>query len=140
APADQGWQRPFFLKHNPDHFRAAVEQNRPLLYKPMQEAVFDGPPAAALRELIRSATERGTRVAVWVTPEGSPIRAWYPERVDRELADFLIDLRASGAVAEDGRAWLPDEAFADGHHAVQTWADEYTQTVTREVVLPAVRR
>jgi hypothetical protein len=140
APIDQGWQRPFFARQNPDHFRAAVEQNRPLLYKPMQEAVFDGAPAAALRELIRTATERGTRVAVWVTPEGSPIRAWYPHRVNRELTDFLTELRASGAVAEDGRAWLPDEAFADGHHAVQAWADEYTRTVTREVVLPAVRR
>jgi len=140
APADQGWQRPFFARQNPDHFRAAVEQNRPLLYKPMQEAVFDGPPAAALRELIRSAEASGTKVAVWVTPEGSPIRAWYPERVNRELAAFLDELRAAGAAAEDGRAWLPDEAFADGHHAIQAWADEYTRTVTREVVLPAVRK
>jgi hypothetical protein len=140
APADQGWQRPFFARQVPDHFRAAIEQNRPLLYRPMQEAVFDGPPAAALRELVRSAVDHGTKVAVWVTPEGSPIRAWYPERVNRELADFLNELRAAGAVVEDGRAWLPDEAFADGHHAVQAWADEYTRMVTREVVLPAVRK
>jgi hypothetical protein len=140
AAADQGWQRPFFVQQNPDHFRAAVEQNRPLLYKPMQEAVFDGPPAAALRELVRSARAGGSSVAVWVTPEGSPIRAWYPDRVNLELAAFLDELRAAGAVAADGRAWLPDEAFSDGHHAVRTWADEYTRTVTRQVVLPAIRR
>ncbi len=79
-------------------------------------------------------------MAVWVTPEGSPIRAWYPERVNEELAAFLNELRAAGAVVQDGRAWLPDEAFADGHHAVQPWADEYTRMVTREVVLPAVRK
>lgn len=140
AAADQGWQQPHFVQHHPAHFRAAVEQNRPLLYRPMQEAVFDGPPANALRALVRSATAGGSSVAVWVTPEGSLIRQWYPERVDRELAAFLAELRETGAVAKDGRAWLPDEAFSDGHHAVRSWADEYTRTVTREVVLPAVRR
>jgi hypothetical protein len=31
AAADQGWQQPFFVQQIPDHFRAAVEQNRPLL-------------------------------------------------------------------------------------------------------------
>jgi hypothetical protein len=139
APADQGWQQPHFVKHNPAHFRAAVEQNRPLLFRPMQEAEFNGPPAAALRALVRSATAGGSAVAVWVTPEGSLIREWYPDRVNQELATFLDELRAGGAIAEDGRAWLPDEAFSDGHHAVRTWSDEYTRKVTREVVLPAVR-
>ena len=138
APADQGWQQPHFIKHNPAHFRAAVEQNRPLLFRPMQEAVFDGPPAAALRELLHSAMAGGARAAVWVTPEGSLIREWYPDRVNRELAAFLKELRAGGAIAEDGRAWLADEAFSDGHHAVRSWSDEYTRTVTRQVVLPAV--
>ena len=139
APADLGWQQPFFVARNPDHFRAAVEQNRALLYDSMQAARFDGPPAAALRDLIRSATEGGTAVAIWVTPEAGPIRAWYPARVNRDLAAFLIELRTSGAIVEDGRAWLPDEAFSDGHHAVRTWADEYTRKVTREVVVPAIK-
>jgi hypothetical protein len=138
APADQGWQRPFFLAQVPDHFTAAVEQNRPLLFQPMQDAIFDGPPANALRELVQSAKQHGTAVAIWVTPEAAPIRAWYPERVNRELATFLTELRSSGAVAEDGRAWLPDAAFSDGHHAVRTWSDAYTRKVTSEVVLPAV--
>jgi hypothetical protein len=140
AAADQGWQQPHFVQHNAAHFRAAVEQNRPLLFRPMQEAVFDGPPAAALRDLVRSATAAGSTVAVWVTPEGSLIRDWYPERVNQELATFLNELRAGGVIAEDGRAWLPDEAFSDGHHAVRAWSDGYTRKVTQEVVLPAVRR
>jgi hypothetical protein len=140
APADLGWQQPHFVAQNPTHFGAAIEQNRPLLYKPMQAAVFDGPPANALRELVRSAHEHGTAVAVWVTPEGSPIRAWYPPHVNAGLAAYLDELRQSGVIAEDGRTWLPDEAFSDGHHAVRTWADEYTRTVTRHVVVAAVQR
>ena len=59
APADQGWQRPFFEEHIPEHFAAAVEQNRPLLFRPMQSAVFNGPPAGALHELVRSAMAEG---------------------------------------------------------------------------------
>jgi hypothetical protein len=55
------------------------------------------------------------------------------------LAKFLDELRAAGAIAEDGRAWLPDDAFSDGHHAVRAWSDRYTRKVTSEVVLPAVR-
>lgn len=140
APADLGWQQPHFLAQNPAHFGAAIEQNRPLLHKPMQEAVFDGPPANALREIVRSAREHGTTVAVWVTPEAAPIRAWYPPNVNAGLAAYLDELRTGGVVAEDGRGWLPDEAFSDGHHAVRTWADEYTRAVTRGVVVPAVRR
>jgi hypothetical protein len=138
AAVDQGWQQPFFVQRNADHFQAAIEQNRPLLFKPMQEAVFNGPPAAALREIVRSAKTAGSAVAVWVTPEGSPFRAWYPERVNQELAAFLNELRSAGAIVADGRTWLPDEAFSDGHHPVRTWADEYTRKVTRGVVLPAV--
>jgi hypothetical protein len=140
APADLGWQQPHFIAQIPDHFAAAIEQNRPLLFQPMQKAVFDGPPANALRELVRSAHEHGTMVAVWVTPEGSPIRAWYPPHVNAGLAAYLDELRSTGVIAEDGRSWLPDEAFSDGHHAVRTWSDEYTRTVTREVVIPAVRQ
>jgi hypothetical protein len=140
TPADQGWQRPFFIAQVPDHFAAAIEQNRPLLFKPMQAAVFDGPPAGALRNLVRSAKEAGTKVAIWVTPEAAPIRAWYPNRVNHDLAAFLAELRAGGVIAEDGRAWLPDEAFSDGHHAVRTWSDRYTERVTGEVVLPAIRQ
>lgn len=138
AAADLGWQPPFFLAHGAAQFGAAVEQNRPLLFRPIHEARFDGPGASAMRELVRSAVAAGTRVAVWVTPEAAPIRAWYPERVDQELAAFLAELRSAGAVVADGRAWLPDEAFSDGHHAVRSWSDEYTRVVTREVVLPAV--
>ncbi|HEX3150581.1 MAG TPA: hypothetical protein VHR66_21065 [Gemmataceae bacterium] len=138
-PADLGWQRPFALAQIPQQFAAAIKQNRKLLFEPMQHARFDNAPAQALRDLIRSAHEHDTTVAVWVTPEASPIRAWYPPHVDIELAAFLNELRSTGAIVADGRTWLPDEAFSDGHHPVRAWSDEYSRKVTRAVVVPAVR-
>jgi hypothetical protein len=59
--------------------------------------------------------------------------------VNRDLEKFLDELRDDGVVAEDGRAWLPDDAFSDGHHAVRAWSDRYTREVTSRVVLQAVR-
>jgi hypothetical protein len=140
TPADLGWQRPFALAQVPEHFAAAIKQNHGLLFEPMQKARFDNAPAQALRDLIRSAHEHGTSVAVWVTPEAAPIRAWYPPQVNVALTLFLDELRSTGAIVADGRAWLPDEAFSDGHHPVRTWSDEYSRKVSREVVVPAVRR
>lgn len=137
---DLGWQQPFFVAHKPDQFGAAIELNQGILYKPMQAARFDGPPAAAMRDLVRSCREHGTVPAAFVTPEASPVRAWYPAEVNRELREFVDELRAAGAVVADGRDWLPDEAYSDGHHVVRLWADEYTRQVTRAVVVPAVRK
>jgi hypothetical protein len=137
---DLGWQPPFFLTHSPEHFGQAVEVNRDLLYKQMQLSRFDGPPAAALRDLVASCREHGTVPAAFVTPESSPLRSWYPVDVDRGVRAFVEELRAGGVVAADGRDWLPDEAYSDGHHVVRSWADEYTRRVTRAVVLPAVSK
>lgn len=140
TPADLGWQRPFALAQVPEHFAQSIAQNRRLLFDPMQKARFDRAPAQALRDLIRSAHEHRTMVAVWVTPEASPIRAWYLPHVEGALAWYLNELRSTGATVADGRTWLPDEAFSDGHHPVRTWSDEYSRKVTHNVVVPAVKK
>ena len=79
-------------------------------------------------------------MAVWVTPESSKVRAWYSPESEQRLQSLLKDLRTTGAFVVDGRSWLPDEAFIDGHHAARSWSDEYTRQVTRNAVLPAVLR
>jgi hypothetical protein len=137
---NRGWHRPFFPEPvPPDHYRASVEQGRPM-FQGLARAVRDDTlPARALRDLVRECRSSGTAVAVWVTPESSDVRAWYSPESDRRLQALLAELRADGAVAVDGREWLPDEAFSDGHHAVRSWADEYTRHVIEEALLPALR-
>jgi hypothetical protein len=105
----------------------------------MQKARFDGPEADAFREIVRSCREHGTVPAVYVTPEGSAVRAWTPAAVEKNLQAFLKELAAKAIVA-DGRSWLPDVAFSDGHHAVRAWSGEYTRQVTKAVVIPALRK
>jgi hypothetical protein len=139
-PEHRGWHPPFFTEPvPPDHSRASVERGRPV-FEGLARAIGDGtPPARALRDLVRQCRASGTAVAAWVTPESSAVRAWYSPESDRALRVLLGDLQATGAVAVDGREWLPDEAFSDGHHAVRSWADEYTRQVVEKALLPALR-
>lgn len=139
-PEYRGWRAPFFVDPVPrDHYRAAIEQNRPLFEAATRAIRDDTPPAQALRDLIRECGEHGTTVAVWVTPESSDVRAWYSPESDRALRALVAELQASGVVVVDGREWLPDEAFSDGHHAVRSWADAYTRQVVEKALLPALR-
>lgn len=140
SAADLGWKRPFFDRCKPDQYAGALAINHTLLYDRMQDIRFDETPANSFRDLVKSCLEHGTVPAVFVSPEASAIRAWYPPDLDARLKAFLAELEGMGAIVADGREWLPDEAFHDGHHAVRSWADEYTRQVTRHVVLPAVER
>src|SRR5262245_30905569 len=140
AAEELGWRMPFFVTA-PTHLHdEAIAKTREQFFRPMQLIRDDGPPAQALRDLVRECRERGTIVAVWVTPESSEVRAWYSNDAEGQLQSLLADLRTSGAWVVDGRTWLPDEAFVDGHHAARSWSDEYTRRVTRNAVLPALRQ
>jgi hypothetical protein len=140
AAEELGWRMPFFVSAPPLLHDEAIDKTREQFYRPMQLIRDDGPPAQALRDLVRDCRERGTIVAVWVTPEASEVRAWYSEESEARLQSLLASLRTFGACVVDGRTWLPDEAFVDGHHSARSWSDEYTRQVTRKAVLPALSR
>jgi hypothetical protein len=137
---DLGWKEPFFVVHEPWRFAEGIELNRPVLHDRMQDLRFDQPPARCFRDLIESCRAHGTVPAAFVTPEATPIRAWYRLDVEARLQKYLSDLRDHNVIVADGRTWLPDVAFSDGHHVLRPWADEYTRRVVNSVVVPAVKR
>ncbi len=101
---------------------------------------FDGPHVQAFEDLLCECKAAGIAVAVVVPPESTTFRSWYPQRVNDDLAKMLDRLRHEHKiVVVDARSWLPDEAFADTHHVLRKWAKPYTERLTREVILPAMR-
>src|SRR5262249_51204085 len=102
---------------------------------------WEGPHVQAYEDLLREARAAGIRVAIVVPPEGTEFRSWYPPDVEAGLTAFLDQLRREfGVMAVDGRAWLPDEAFADGHDVTPPWAKPFTERLTREALVRALRR
>jgi hypothetical protein len=111
-------------------------------YEPELPSVkFTGPHMKAFEDLLNECKAAGIAVAVVVPPEGSTFRSWYPERVNAELEVLLDRLRRDyGILAVDARTWLDDRAFADTHHVLGDWAKPYTERLTREVIVPALRK
>ena len=140
AESDLGWKKPFFEKFLPEKYPGAIAANKAIMFDKMQHVRFDDTPAQCFRDLIQSCREHGTVPAIFVTPEATAFREWYTPQTNEQIRAFVEELKSRGLIVADGRDWLPDEAFSDGHHAVRSWADEYTRRVTEAVVMPAVRK
>lgn len=135
---DLGWKKPFFVTHQADEYQKTIAGSKAVLFDKMQNIRFDETAANCFRDLLQSCREHGTVAASFVTPEASAIREWYSPQTNEKIRVFLEEFRSQGLVVADGRDWLPDEAFSDGHHAVRSWADGYTRRVTEAVVRPAL--
>ena len=73
-------------------------------------------------------------------PEGSTFRALYPQEVAARVDRFVQELAAEfGCRVADCRDWMPDEAFADGHHLLRDPASAFSERLAREMIAPALR-
>jgi hypothetical protein len=99
----------------------------------------DGP-VRALRDTLALAREHGIPVMLVRMPEGTTFRALYPTAVAARVERFVLDLAAEyGCRVADCRLWMPDEAFADGHHLLRAPAGAFSERLAREVLAPALR-
>jgi hypothetical protein len=88
-------------------------------------------------ELLALCREQGIEVILVVTPEGTAFRRWYGPAAESRLTDYLSHLSQDlGLVVVDARDWLPDDAFYDSHHVVETGARIFTQRLNAEVLRP----
>ncbi len=111
-------------------------------YAPQLAALVPGGPAVrALEELLAVCRERGIPVRLVLMPEGTAFRGFYGPGVNDRLAAFLNAFadRAGVPRPTDCRNWLPDSAFYDSHHMFAAGAEAFTDRLTREVIVPALR-
>jgi hypothetical protein len=98
----------------------------------------DGP-LRAYRETVEECRASGAIPVTVVSPESSDFRSWYSPESRKTVAELLAAIRASGGgPVVDAREWLPDTAFADGHHVLSTAAAGFTERFVAEAILPAV--
>jgi hypothetical protein len=99
-----------------------------------------GPAADALRDTLALCRAEDIPVALVILPETTAFRGLYPPGVEAKLMRFLAGLTAEfGCTLTDARAWLPDDAFLDGHHLLRPGATVFTDRLTTELVLPFLR-
>ncbi len=91
-------------------------------------------PIQAMRDLLECCRREGIPVALVVTPESTRFRGWYSPRCQQAMRDLLDELRAAyGVEVIDGRQWLRDSEFSDGHHPDERGAYAFTTRLSEEV-------
>ena len=99
----------------------------------------DGP-VRALRDTLALCREHGIPVMLVRMPEGSTYRALYPAAVEASVERFVHGLAAEfGCRVADCRLWMPDEAFADGHHLLKSPASGFSERLARDILAPALQ-
>jgi hypothetical protein len=125
-PTPEGWREAqargeWVLRSSTDDFRISE--------------VTDG----AVRELLDLCRTRGIKVALFMMPEPSAVRAWYPAPLNAVFTGYLAGLRDRyGVHVIDARTWSPDEDFVDAFHLLPEGARTFSDRLGREVFRPLV--
>jgi hypothetical protein len=91
----------------------------------------------AVRELIELCRDRGIATALYLMPEASNFRSWYPPGARHEIESYLAALRATYRLEVfDATAFRDDDDFADGHHLLRMAAESFSARFGREIVQP----
>ena len=124
----------------PPSERAKALQNGHDQYGPNLATFRVSPlPDRALREVLELCRREGIRTALYLMPEGTTFRSWYPPAARSALDGYLAGLSAEyGVPLFDARDWLVDADFADDHHMLPAGARKFSRRFGREVVGPFV--
>jgi hypothetical protein len=141
GPDPNGWNAMLFNDLSPEEREVGLrraEREYRHIFRGMK--LGDGP-VRALRDTLALAREHGIPVTLVRMPEGTTFRALYPQEVAERIDRFVNDLAAEFECrVADCRLWMPDEAFADGHHLLRTPAGAFSERLARDVLMPALRQ
>ncbi len=87
----------------------------------------------ALRDILTVCRDANIRAGIVITPEATVLRSWYGAQGNAEIAAFAQSLAQEfGVPVYDARDWVPDGAFADGHHLTARGATIFTERLAVE--------
>ncbi len=90
-------------------------------------------PDRAIRDVIQLCRRENIRLAFYRMPESPAFRAWYTPQANATISAYLQDLtREYGTPVVDASDWLPEDAFADGHHLMKPGATAFSERFGKE--------
>lgn len=93
-------------------------------------------PDRALREMLETCRRESIDAALFLMPEGSGFRDFYPPGSRRQIDDYLAGLcRQYGCRCYDATSWRPDGDFWDGHHLLPRGAASFSRQFARATEL-----
>lgn len=117
----------------PDWRERGIERARSEYSERLSQFRIDELPATMIRRILADCRKRRVPVLLLVMPEAGSFQAMYPADANRSISNFLAGLRRDyGCSLIDARSWLPERAFLDGHHLLESGAVEFSARLARE--------
>ncbi|HEV3343784.1 MAG TPA: hypothetical protein VG125_25650 [Pirellulales bacterium] len=94
-----------------------------------------GEPDRALHALLSLCREKGITVTIYIMPEGSEFRSWYPSGARQQVSEYLGGLKREYSFdLHDLTSSMPDESFADSHHLLPEVVARFSTRFALEVM------
>ncbi len=121
---------------SPAERRRLIEDAHRRYFRSLQQFLIAADAARALEELFALCRAQHIGVRLFLMPEASEFRDWYPAETRRRLTAYLDTLRQEWHVPViDARHWIADGEFADGHHLLAGGAATFTRRFAPLIVL-----
>ncbi len=131
---DRGWAKFPFDEIDDDFRRGQSEQSLARYRDTLKEFAIAPIAERLLNDTVALCRREGIPLAFYRMPEDGAFRGLMPEDRKLSLADYLAKLTFThGVPIIDGSSWLPDDAFADGHHLLPSGARQFSARFGREV-------
>lgn len=119
----------------PQERRRLIDDARRRYVPSLQHFRIDADADRALRELLETCRSQRIAIVLFLMPESSEFRSWYPPEALCQLSDYLERLRRDyDAPVIDARCWLANWFFSDGHHLLRRGAELFTRRFSGEVL------
>jgi len=140
GPDPNGWNAMLFNDLSPEERQIGIARAAREYKNILRGMTLDSGAIRALHDTLALGRDHGIPVVLVRMPEGSTFRALYPKEAAARVDRFVTDLAAEfGCRVADCRLWMPDDAFADGHHLLRAPASAFSERLAREVLAPALR-
>lgn len=125
---DAGWQSLWRDAQTDERREKGMEWARREYIDHFKNFRLGGSSCRALTEILNLCRAEGIPAALLLLPEITEFRSWYSPDVEDQLEAFLGDLgRKYAATVINGRAWVTDEEFFDGHHLLPQAATDFAE-------------